>query len=211
MDFDRKIMVIKRDTLFAEKYFNGFVKADYFDFEGIILKNFEWMQRGFAEKTKFFKQPIGYAILYNPSSTSIFLYQRSSKDKYYKEKRLQGNFSCGVGGHIKKLDIKDTNPIYASILREVSEEIEIADSLRNLNVIGYINDDSNDVGIYHFGIIYLIEIGVQIVNPKDPEISNGRLIHIKEFEKICNDPKTPVESWTKIALEPLKKYIGDTI
>jgi predicted NUDIX family phosphoesterase len=208
MDFDREIMVIKRDTLFAEKYFNGFVNPDYFDFEGIILKNFEWKQRAFAEKTKLFKQPIGYAILYNPPSNSVFLYQRSSKDKYYKEKRLQGNFSCGVGGHIKKLDAVATNPIYASTLREVSEEIEVADSIRDFNIIGYINDDSDDVGIYHFGILYLLELATQIVNPKDPEISNGRLIHIKELEKICNDPNAHVESWTKIALTPIMNYIG---
>jgi len=208
MSVDREIMVVNRDILFEKIYFDGFLDPQEFNFESVILDNYEWMEQGPAERNYLFKQPIGYAILCNPSLEIVFIYQRSSLDEHYSEKRLQGKYSCGVGGHVEKLDVSNTNPINASTLREVNEEVEITVS-DNPKVIGYINVDSDDVGKVHFGILYLIETNSEVVMPKNPEIANGKLIHINEFEEICNDPDYAVEGWTKIALESLKKYLDN--
>ncbi len=200
----RQIMVVKREMLFAEKSFDGFLPANSFDFESVILSNFEWMNKDKAESNPGYKQPVGYSIIYNPILKQIFLYQRSKIDQNYAEKRLQGKWSCGVGGHIEKVDTKNGNPIHESSLREIQEEIKIFGK-RRMQVLGYINDDSDDVGKVHFGILYLVVIDNGKVEPLDPEISEGKLVPLSVLENKCNAPDVAVENWSKIALSPLKK------
>lgn len=173
-----------------------------------IVDNFKYMRRGLAEEDPTHKQPVGYAMVVNPSLKQIFAYQRSAKDSNYTEKRLQGKWSWGVGGHIEKFDIENGNPLHASMLRELEEEVYIDGSV-NPRVIGYINDDSNAVGTVHFGVLYVVETDSKIVKPKDAEIDNGRLRTIDELEKICSSSDFAVEEWSRISLEPLKQYFSD--
>ena len=199
----KKIMVVKRDVLLADKYFQGFFPAKEFDFEDIILENYEWMQRENAEQDAGYKQPIGYCVIFNPKTKRVFLYQRSKIDANYNEKRLQGKWSCGIGGHIEKIDTANENPIHESSLREITEEVQIYGK-KTMQVLGYINDDTNNVGKVHFGILYLVLIESDEVNPLDPEISEGKLVSINYFNEICASAEIEVENWSKIVLAPLK-------
>lgn len=207
MDKNEKlIMVVKRETLFKDDHFEGFKPQDGIDFESRILENYEYVRRGDAEGNPSYKQPIGYAMIFNPYSRKLFAYQRSSDDSKYSEKRLQGKWSWGVGGHIEKIDIKNGNPIRESMLREVTkEEIEMSGSVMSTKALGYINDDSNDVGKVHFGILYLIKTDSSVITPKDPEIKQGKLMSLYELESIFS--QYSVEEWSKIAFDPLKKHI----
>ena len=114
---EQLIMVVKRDLLFLEDYFHGF-KPNTVNFESRILKNYEYMKRGLAEDDPNYKQPIAYNIIINPEIEKVFVYQRSPDDKRYGEKRLQGKWSFGIGGHIEKIDSK--NPIKESMLKEIN-------------------------------------------------------------------------------------------
>jgi len=54
--------------------------------------------------------------------------------------------------------------------------------------------------------LYLLEIN-GTVQLKSPEFKKGKLLHINELEKICSSQNYEIENWSKIALEPLKKYL----
>ena len=194
---DKLIMAVKRELLFKDNYFEGFLQSNSADFESVITANFEYIKRGFAEENPDYKQPIGYCIIVNPNQKSLFIYQRSSKDQNYGEKRLQGKYSCGIGGHIELSDSKD--PVRSSLLREISEEVSI-DKIDNIKILGYINDDSNSVGKVHFGILYIIETDSEI-KPKDREIESGKLIEFSKLDKDLN-----FEDWSRIALKALENY-----
>ena len=213
---DKNIIVVDKNILFGEDYFQGFVPSKGINYEERILKNLKVMRRGStsepkehplgnAELDENHKQPVGYMMIVNPSTKEVFAYQRSSKDPHYNEKRLQGNWSWGVGGHI---DLEDgtENPIKESRLRELSEEIFINGEIKNVNPIGYINDDSNSVGKVHFGILYVVEIEGE-ARPKDNEMSIGEMLTIRKLEEICNSEDCTVETWSQIALSPLKEYL----
>jgi predicted NUDIX family phosphoesterase len=60
---ERNVMVVNVDKLF-ENYprQTGFYTSE-FNFEDIILKNFEYMKRGLAEEDVNYKQPLPYGIL----------------------------------------------------------------------------------------------------------------------------------------------------
>ncbi len=211
MKSEQIIMVVDKQILFQNNYFEGFLSQDKamqdkVNFESRILNNYSYMKRGLAEVDPNHKQPVGYGIIVNLKLKKVFVYQRSKKDINCNEKRLQGKFSIGVGGHIEKFDTEKGNPLHTSMLRELNEEVHLEGDVK-LKVLGYINEDLDDVGKVHFGILYLIETTSFFVNPKDPEIDNGKLMTIEEFEKICTLPNSSVEKWSTIALLPLKEYI----
>lgn len=204
--YDKSIMVVQRRILFGDDYFEGFRRGNEVDYETRILGNYVFIRRGIAEHDFSYKQPIGYVAIVNPILKRVFAYQRAIDDKKYSEKRLQGKYSWGVGGHIEKFDVEVENPIHASILREINEEIEINNSI-NLKLSGFINHDADDVGRVHFGLLYIVETDSRVVGIKDSEIASGGWKTIEELEKICASPDYVVEEWSKISLGPLKEYL----
>ncbi|MDP4012146.1 MAG: NUDIX domain-containing protein [Candidatus Nanoarchaeia archaeon] len=204
---DKQIMVIERMLLFNNDEFQGFKSHHKVNYESRILSNLKYIRRGDAEEDPSHKQPIGYALVVNPSTKKVFAYQRASKDKHYTEKRLQGKWSWGVGGHIDLQDSSNGNPIKISLLRELKEELEMPSNI-NVKTLGYVNDDSDKVGEVHFGILYLIEVQTDDIKPKAKEMSQGKMISLSELEEICNNPECNVEGWSKIAIEPLKEYFN---
>lgn len=197
------IMVVDRDKLFSDYLFDGFIEHKKIDYEKKILENFKYMKRGLAEKDSSKKQPIAYAIIANKKNKKIFVYQRSQSSKDHGDKRLQNKWSWGVGGHIERIDESSQNPIVHSMLREIKEEVDISGKI-NTKILGYINDDSNDVGKVHFGILYLVETD-GAVTPKSKELKRGKMMDLEEIERICSSYN--VESWSRIALDPLKKMM----
>lgn len=209
------IMAVKREILFSNNdYFEGFKAAAEIDYESRILKNFQCIERSRIEDDPEYKQPIGYSIIVNPLLKQVFVYQRGVEDTKYHEKRLQGKWSWGVGGHITQSDIKTENPIYGNIFRELKHEIGIRKiGIQNpyLTLLGYINNDTDDVGKVHFGMVYIVEINSRNIKPKSPEIKEGQLRKLEELEKICLSPEFIVEEWSKIVLNPLKSYIAQIV
>ena len=216
-------MVVPRKSLFGEdtKYhFQGFRPASEVNYEARILTSYKWMRRGSSDSTLLtdaesnpdFKQPIAYSIVYNPKLKKVFVYKRAQRKEDYHETRLRGNWSWGFGGHIEKtdIDLSEKNQIQNSMLREITEEIK-TDRLFNPRVIGYVNDDTPHresekiaVGQVHFGILYLVQTDALRLLPKDPEIASIDPKSLIELEEICAFPDARVESWSRIAIEPLR-------
>ena len=199
------IMVTEGGQLFYEDRFQGFKPANEVDYVSRILGNYKFAKRGPIETDFEHKQPIGYAMIVNPSLKKIFAYQRSQSGG---EKRLHDKWSWGIGGHIERIEEQHENPIEASLMRELNEEIKMNGRIKKIEVLGYLNDDSDEVGKVHFGILYVIETDSTEIKPGDPEIKVGELKSINELEKICASTEFVVEEWSKIALGPLKRYLG---
>lgn len=215
---NQKIIVIERDALFGEDYFEGFRQASEVDYETRVLSHFQIMRRGAtnesanhpdgnAELNPAFKQPIGYTVIYNPLMQKIFAYQRSSNDKEYGEKRLSGKWSWGFGGHIEPKDTAKADMLKRSILRELQEEAGLNGGQTRLRNLGYINYDSDEVGKVHFGMLYGLPVDAEKIHPKDPEIAVVELLSLSELEEMCTKPQIKVEEWSKIALGPLAKLL----
>ncbi len=214
---DQKIIVVDKENLFrnGRDFFEGFRLHGKVDYESRILDNMKIMRRGSliedphhprgnAERNPDYKQPIGYGIVVNDQNR-VFAYQRSKDDRKYSEKRLQGKWSWGFGGHIEPMD-GSSNPIRESLIREVTkEEIQILGNVREPRVLGYIYHDF-DVHAVHFGILYLIQTDATIVKANDPEIAIVKGKTLSELEEICASPDIDVEEWSRTALDPLKRY-----
>lgn len=197
-----KILVVKRNDLFKEKYFEGFIEWSEYDFIKTILKNYEFKLREKIEKNENYKQPIPYGVIINKQKKEVFLYERGTKE--YKEKRLAKKLSIGIGGHVNKNDFNKKNTFLETLKREILEEIYFK-SVGYINLFGYINDDSDNVGKVHFGIVYLIHMNKKIF-PKKGEIEWGEMKNIEEILNMLKN-KENFENWSKILIKPLYDFL----
>jgi len=203
----REILVIKRDTLFRDNYFQGFKPLSETDYLSTILTNHEYQERNDSlESNPDFQQPIPYVWIVNPQTRQVFAFKRAA-NKNYTETRLRNKWSCGVGGHIDKdTEHQSQNPIQDAMMRELKEEVQIA-FYPTPKIIGFINDDDNDVGKVHFGIVALAET-THPVEKGDEEMSHGQFYSIQELENIFSNPENDVENWTKISWPFVKSYVS---
>lgn len=145
-----EVLVFKRE-LFPDLPSSGLI-ADT-SWLPAILARAEFIDRDQAEADPAYKQIIPYCIL--RYGEQVFRYKRSG---WAGEKRLQGLFSIGVGGHINCSDDLPLLADVASILdwardRELTEEFRVKYSSPP-RLIALLNDDSTEVARVHFGVIY---------------------------------------------------------
>lgn len=206
---DKLIMVIEKNILFTpeRKIFQWFCGKNTADYEGCILAHYEPMKRGIAEENYDYKQPITYGLLVNSKTQTVFAYQRAMSTVQFWEARLQGKWSWGLGGHVDYEDSSDENPIHLSLCREFEEEVWVKISDSDIHVLGYINDDLDEVGKVHLWILYVIETNLTKIPSLAPELALGDFKTIEELESISQNPDFTVENWSQIALGPLKAYL----
>jgi predicted NUDIX family phosphoesterase len=162
-----------------------------------ILSKAEFLDRDEAESNFNYKQIIPYSILrYNGS---IFRYKRSA---WSSEARLHHQYSIGVGGHVNKSDDLPLFSDATSIVdwtrdRELNEEFYV-EGPSEPRLIGLLNDESDEVGRVHFGIIYEYWL-------KGPNIeARERRVHIHhEFVPLTEllTGSNEYESWSRLIIE----------
>jgi len=197
---DRNIMVIKTSVLFGNEPRKNWFYTSEFNFEKNILKNFEYMKRWLAEENINYKQPLPYAIL-KTNDWRLFMYQRWWKTSEVWEKRLYDKISFGVWWHIEE-DVKNaSNPLLETLLREIEEEVWISSkNIDKIDLIWYINDDTNDVGKVHFWIAYIVTLNTDDVKIDKWELANWKFITEEEAKNILNDKNINIESWSRIIM-----------
>ncbi len=200
----REALVVKRDILFKDKHFEGFLKAQEFDFIGVILKNYFYCERGDKlEHDMSLQQIIPYVIIINKKAGKVFAYRRASDEKYT-ETRLRNKWSLGIGGHIERKDDKD--PIESGMMRELKEEVKMQ-KYPNPKIIGYINDDKGDVEKVHFGVAAIVDTE-QEVSKGDEEMAHGEFYTLEDFENILANQENELEGWSIIAWPVIKNILN---
>jgi predicted NUDIX family phosphoesterase len=200
-------------SLFERVAFQGFAPTHEEGVRGIPLAGralqsiinhtaLSYQDRAEMEKNPKFKQLIPYCLF--QKEDKYFVYRRTKKGG---ENRLHELWSLGVGGHINPCDIGVNSEEYPDYItgffREIWEETGLL--FKNYhtamsNVVGLINDDSNDVGKVHFGVVHKIELAPdQNISSEDPAIADGQWLTQEEIR--ANFDK--FENWSKLIIEKL--------
>ncbi len=161
-----------------------------------VLAQAEFIERARAEQDPAYKQIIPYCIL--RYGDKVFRYKRSG---WAGEKRLQGLYSIGVGGHINRSDVLPLLADVTSILdwardRELTEEFGVTYS-RPPRLVALLNDDSTEVGRVHFGAVYEYELDSPEVESREKRVHiHSAFVSIDELVGQAEE----YEGWSRIVV-----------
>lgn len=199
--FDEQIIVVPRKVLFNDEKnaFNGFLHKNNIKGKDIFnaLSEYEVKRRGDMEEDSTFKQLISYCLLENEKG-EILVYERLSGGG---EKRLHGQSSIGVGGHMNDVMGADSinEVLRVNAQRELEEEVGLAkEDSQNMEYLGFINDDNNEVGKVHMGIVFKITVSTTDVEAKETDT-----LRIKWVEKGSIESYDDFETWSALILQDL--------
>lgn len=199
---DESVLVIKRELFDEIGTFQGIsTEIDKYLPAFLNPSNNFFIHRELAEDDPTHKQIIPYAIFKH--GDKFLKYLRGKKSG---EQRLASKSSIGIGGHINQDDFnsssleKDT--YLTGIEREINEELIINCDYNNLP-IALINDDSNDVGQVHLGVVHLFDLESDQVEAGEANIENLEFLSSEDLLR----EKDNLESWSQICVDHLDEII----
>lgn len=197
-DTEERILVVPRELFDRLGAFEGIA----FDVEKYLPHfldpaNNYFLPRSSAEDDPTHKQIIPYAIFRH--GKRYLHYVRGGGGG---EKRLHAKGSIGIGGHINEDDFAaaslDRDTYTNGVEREIDEELDI-DCEHTQKIIALINDDSNDVGRVHLGVVHLFELEGDGVMAAEEGLEQLSFLTLEELEA----RRESLETWSQICLDGL--------
>lgn len=211
---DEVILVVKREKLFENvNPFQGSLFNDKVsEILNAIENNYKSMRRGSveesdvnldkcAERNESYKQPIPYIII--QKGNHFYVTERLEGGG---ESRLHGKLSMGIGGHMNPIEGFDNfdSLLMENTLRELHEELNVNDNDEEVTIetSGLINDDENEVGKVHIGLLG------KIVLSENQDVSIREVEQLKgtwyTLEELLSDEVFPrIESWGQIVVKAI--------
>jgi len=203
---EEKVLVVERKVLEEAGKFEGLA----FDVERYLGKIFvqgvpRFMPRSQAEKDPSYKQIIPYVIM--ACNGKYLNYVRGTRAG---ESRLVGNRSIGIGGHINPVDneipLFDTNfrEMYnTAVEREVAEEVALETNHTD-RIVALLNDDSNEVGSVHLGVVHYWVLDEPKVSKREQMITQMDFKTPVELQKV----RDTMETWSGLCVDGLGEMAG---
>lgn len=140
-----------------------------------------------------YKQLIPYCIF--RCGDQLFSYKRG---KATGEARLHAKRSIGVGGHISSEDSQAVSPYLQAMQREIAEEVVLDVGYRE-RCVGLLNDDTNEVGKVHLGVVHIFELDEPKVLPRETSMIEAGFADVNELV----DRIEEFETWSQLCLRHL--------
>ena len=158
--------------------------------------------RGPAEQNPELKQIIPYVLLVH--GDSIFHYVRGKKAG---EQRLVAKGSIGIGGHMNDGDeglfALDREAYNVAVQREVAEEVFIETKFTN-HVVALLNDDSNEVGQVHLGVVHIFRLDAPAARKRESVITEAGFVPIAELRQ----RQDALETWSQFCIDGIDTLLA---
>jgi len=192
---EEQVLVIERKVVERVGIFNGLM----FDVDRYLSEIFiqgvpRFMNRLQVEEDPSYKQLIPYVIMSHDGKYLSYI-----RGKRAGETRLVGNRSIGIGGHINPTDDMplfntDFYETYlAAVDREVAEEVSVETKHTN-HIVALLNDESNEVGSVHLGIVHYWVLDEPKVNKREQMITQMAFMTPAELQEV----KDTLETWSAL-------------
>ncbi|HEY2122304.1 MAG TPA: hypothetical protein VGH07_01800 [Chthoniobacterales bacterium] len=200
---EEMVLVVRRSLLDSLGIFQGLqFNVDHYLAPMLSRENNFFAPRSSAETDPSLKQIIPYAILV--SGGKVLRYRRGKKSG---EQRLVAKGSIGIGGHMNDHDeglfALDKEAYLTGVQREIDEELIVKRPLSN-RVVALINDDSNEVGQVHLGVVHVLDLATPSVEKRESMILG---IEFLTPDQLRAERET-LETWSQILVDDLEKLIG---
>lgn len=199
---DENVLVVPRELFDELGAFEGFSDQVAHYLPPILdpVNNF-FLARDKAEDDPTHKQIIPYAIFHH--GNEVLRYFRGGGSG---EKRLASKGSIGIGGHVNDCDFQaaslDRDTYNVGFEREIEEELDIDGSFSH-QIVGLINDDSNEVGQVHLGVVHLVSLDTKSVKPAEDNIDQLDFLSIDQLKAEIDG----LETWSSICVDQLGLFL----
>ena len=189
------VLVLPREDVPGGCEFTGVRSADRVALDLLreaVLAHGHYLDRPAAENDPSQKQLIPYVLVRD--AERIFLMERTTAGG---DPRLHRKASIGVGGHLNPVDHGD-DPLMDGLRREWVEEVE-ASFEPEFRLAGFLNDDSNQVGAVHLGVVFTVQ-------------ADGHPVEVRERDKLSGSFADPddvrlawdrLETWSQLVARDL--------
>jgi predicted NUDIX family phosphoesterase len=191
------VYVVKAAELFPLRRPHGFEAPDAAttaDVLGRVRSRGFFVERRHAETDATLKQIIPYCVVARGSE--VFLTRRTTKGG---DPRLFGKRSIGVGGHLNPVDGADV--LALGLRREIDEELAV-EGAWDVRALGFLNDDSTDVGSVHFGLVHVVRVEGH-VQVRETDNLVGGFVAQEELRRLCREERATFETWSALLIDRL--------
>ncbi len=189
-----QVLAVRTALLAAYIHENGIITTDCDRITEQIRQNAVFLPRPVAEADPTYKQIISYVVIRR--GTEVFSTRRLKQGG---EARLHGLISLGIGGHINPIDTCG-DILEHGMRRELEEEVALSAEPCSLKPIGFINDDGNEVGKVHLGMLSVLDVPPHCaVTVRETEKLLGRWLSIAALPSLAPE----METWSQIACTAL--------
>jgi predicted NUDIX family phosphoesterase len=200
---EEMVLVIRRSLLESLGLFQGLqFEVDRYLTAMLSRENNFFAPRSSAETDPSLKQIIPYAILV--SGGRVLRYKRGKKSG---EQRLVAKGSIGIGGHMNDRDeglfALDKEAYLGGVEREIDEELIVEHPLRN-QIAALINDDSNEVGQVHLGVVHVLELPHPVAEKRESMILSIEFLTPGQLRA----ERDTLETWSQICVDNLEKLLS---
>lgn len=195
---DEFVLVFPADTIARLESFEG-LRFDGTDYLAAIQAVSSFRLRPSVEMDVAFKQVVPYTLVV--CGSRVLTYRRGAQSV---EGRLTGARSVGIGGHVSTHDPSAHGPTYEEARdSEIAEELRIRGAHRMAQV-AVLNDNSDEVGRVHFGVIYVLLLENPRVSRNEEVITELRFEDKLELRRTIRD----YENWSRICIGSLDTILS---
>lgn len=201
-----QVLVIPTEKLYKLAQFEG-LSTEVAPFIPQLLQreNRRYLPRPAMEQDANYRQIIPYVVFRCRGTATtpdlFFSYARVQGG----ESRLLGKYSLGVGGHICVEDAANGLPYSQGLLRELAEEIDIAETIRDgeicNSVVAVINDTRDPVGLVHLGIVHLVDLCYPEITSKEDGMQRAGFRSLAQLQELQDQGL--LEGWSELVLDYL--------
>ena len=205
---EEQVLVVERKVLEQVGMFQGLtLDVDRYLRELFAPGILHFMPRSKAEANPAYKQLIPYVIMSNGGKYLSYV-----RGKRAGETRLLGLRSIGIGGHINLIDA-DNSSLFAylyenyltAVQREVAEEVSV-EANHSDSIVALLNDDSNEVGSVHLGVVHHWILDAPKVTKREQMITRMTFMSPAELHEV----RDTMETWSQLCLDKLGKMTNKT-
>jgi len=203
MPQEEQVLVVERKVLEQAGSFQGLA----FDVQRYLREIFapgilRFMPRSQAEVDPAYKQLIPYVIMSHDGRYLSYV-----RGKRAGEARLLSLRSIGIGGHINPVDNEvplfdtDFRQMYlTAVEREVAEEVSV-EANHTDSIVALLNDDSNEVGSVHLGVVHHWILDAPKVTKREQMITQMAFMIPAELHQL----RDTMETWSQLCLDNLSE------
>jgi predicted NUDIX family phosphoesterase len=195
---DEMVLTVERSRIEAQGLFQGLMfEADRYLPALLNPAHHRFVRRGDAETDPSLKQLIPYFVIVH--GDRIWCYVRGKQSG---EGRLVAKASIGIGGHINQDDVSLFGTYETAARRELEEEVSIPPGSTD-RIAALLNDDSNDVGKVHLGVVHVLRASSDAVAKREQKITEAGFKTVAELTAM----RDRLETWSQLCLDGMDRLL----